>query len=120
MEKVFVVRKVTTQLHATEAALDDALLQAADLMRDITNARRDLNVAAVFADEVNVKLMAAMQAVTEARTAMLGVHDGLKEAGLRLGLRTTMDGFGDLPKTSSGLALSEDLRHREEQIRKAG
>jgi hypothetical protein len=125
MEKAFVVRKVASQLYATEAALDDALLQTTDLVREVMQARRELNVSTLFADEINVKLMSAMQAVTEARTAMLGVHEEMKEAGLRLGLRTTMGALRTtmggvvIPPTTTGLALSEEMA-RVEETRKAG
>ena len=120
MEKTFVVRKVATQLCKTEAALDEAVLETTDLLRDCMQARRDLGANSLFANDVHVKLMAAMQALTEARTARHDVHGGLKEAGLRLGLRnamaTTMDGI----QTISGRALVEDLRMSEEDARKAG
>jgi len=61
-----------------------------------------------------------MQAVTEARTSMRGVHEELKEAGLRLGLRTTMGGIAGGLGTTTGLALTEDLRKREEDLRQVG
>src|SRR4051812_18442048 len=91
MEKVFVAQRVANQLWTTEAAIDAALLESSTLMRDVIQARGDLKVSAVFADDVNVKPMAAMQALTEARTAMVGVHDELNDAKLRLGLRTKME-----------------------------
>ena len=91
MEKVFVAQRVANQLWTTEAAIDAALVESSALMRDVIQARGDLKVSSIFADDVNVKLMAAMQALTEARTAMVGVHDELNEAKLRLGLRTKME-----------------------------
>jgi hypothetical protein len=91
MEKAFVAQRVANQLWSTEAAIDAALVESSNLMRDVIQARGDLKVSAVFADEINVKLMAAMQALTEARTAMVGVHEEMNEAKLRLGLRTKME-----------------------------
>jgi hypothetical protein len=91
MEKIFVAQRVANQLWTTEAALDAALVEATTLMRDVIQARADLKVSSVFADQINVKLMEAMQAMTEARTAMVGVHDELNDAKLRLGLRTKME-----------------------------
>ena len=91
MEKAFVAQRVANQLWTTEAAVDAALVEASTLMREMIEARSELKLSAVFGDDVNVKLMAAMQALTEARTAMVGVHDGLNEAKLRLGLRTRME-----------------------------
>lgn len=91
MEKVFVAKKVATKLFATEAAVDGALVEAAELMSVMLAARKDVNTSLVFADDCQVKLMDAMKALSEARTAMVGVHTQLEEARLRLGIRTRMD-----------------------------
>ncbi|WP_334164528.1 hypothetical protein [Phenylobacterium sp.] len=91
MEKAFVARKVASKLFETEAAVDGALAEAAELMSVMLAARKDVNTSLVFADDCQVKLMEAMKALSEARTAMVGVHNELNEAKLRLGIRTTMD-----------------------------
>lgn len=90
MEKVFVAQRVAKKLFATEAAVDGALGEAAELMSAMIAARKDANLSLVFADDVQVKLMDAMRALSEARTAMVGVHNELNEAKLRLGIRTRM------------------------------
>lgn len=90
MEKIFVAKKVATKLFATEAAVDGALSEAAELMSVMLAARSELKLSAVFGDEAQVKLMVAMQALTEARTAMVAVHGELNEAKLRIGVRTKM------------------------------
>ena len=91
MEKAFVAQRVAKKLFVTEAAVDGALSEAAELMSEVLTARRDVNTSMVFADDVQVKLMDAMKALSEARTAMVGVHNELNEAQLRLGVRTRMD-----------------------------
>jgi hypothetical protein len=91
MDKVFVAQHVAKQLWTTEAAIDGALVEASTLMRDMIQGRTDLKLSATFGDEAHVKLMAAMQALTEARTAMVAVHGEMNEAQLRLGLRTRME-----------------------------
>lgn len=91
MEKVFVAKKVAAKLFATEAAVDGALVEAAELMSVMLAARKDVNTSLVFADDCQVKLMEAMKALSEARTAMVGVHNELNEAKLRLGIRTKME-----------------------------
>ncbi|WP_395671886.1 hypothetical protein [Phenylobacterium sp.] len=91
MEKVFVAQKVAKKLMVTEAAVDGALVEAADLMSVMLAARKDVNTSLVFADDCQVKLMDAMKALSEARTAMVAVHNELNEAKLRLGIRTRMD-----------------------------
>ncbi|WP_293677534.1 hypothetical protein [uncultured Phenylobacterium sp.] len=90
MEKVFVAQGVAKKLFATEAAVDGALVEASELMSQMLKARQDVSVSMVFADDVQVKMMEAMKALSEARTAMVAVHNELNEAKLRLGIRTKM------------------------------
>jgi hypothetical protein len=92
MEKAFVAQRVAKKLFVTEAAVDGALSEAAELMSELLTARKEVNTSLVFADDVQVKLMEAMKALSEARTAMVGVHNELNEAKLRLGVRTKMSG----------------------------
>jgi len=90
MEKVFVAKQVAKKLFTTEAAVDGALAEAAELMSAMIAARKDANLSLVFADDVQVKMMEALKSLSEARTAMVGVHNELNEAKLRLGIRTRM------------------------------
>ncbi len=90
MEKAFVAQRVASKLFATEAAVDGAFAEASELMSEMLKARKDVNASLVFADDVQVKMMEAMKALSEARTAMVGVHNELNEAKLRLGIRTKM------------------------------
>jgi hypothetical protein len=108
MEKVFVAKGVAKKLFSTEAAVDGALVEASELMSEMLKARKDVNVSMVFADDVQVKMMEAIKALSEARTAMVGVHSELNEAKLRLGIRTKMDGM-DKP----GVSNSEPQTLRE-------
>ena len=101
MEKVFVVQKLAKKLWGTEAAVDAALVEASELMRDIIQSRAELGVNSTFAGEINVKLMAAMEALTEARTAMAGVHEEMTEAQLRLGVRKIKMDWSKPPKFAS-------------------
>lgn len=104
MEKVFVAQKVANKLYATEAAVDGALKEAAELMTVMLTARQDIQVSTTFADESQVKLMAAMKALSDARSAMVAVHGELNEAQLRLGIRTRMD----LPKPPEWEGVSRE------------
>ena len=92
MEKAFVAQRVAKKLFVTEAAVDGALVEASELMSEMLRARKDVNVSMVFADDVQVKMMEAIKALSEARTAMVAVHSELNEAQLRLGIRTKMAG----------------------------
>jgi hypothetical protein len=106
MEKIFVAQQVNQKLLATEAAVDGAFAETTELMALLLKARQDVNAPLTFADDTQVKLMAAMKALSEARTAMVAVHGELAEAKLRLGIRTSMDCV--LP--SSVVATAETLR----------
>lgn len=108
MEKVFVAKQVATKLFATEASVDQALTDASEFMAEILKARKEVNTSLVFADDVQVKLMEAMAALSAARTAMVGVHNELAEAQLRLGIRTKL---GPLPKHAD-LFMQEDRKAR--------
>ena len=92
MEKAFVAQRVAKKLFVTEAAVDGALVEASELMSEMLRARKDVNASMVFADDVQVKMMDAIKALSEARTAMVAVHNELNEAQLRLGIRTKMAG----------------------------
>lgn len=98
MEKAFVAQRVANKLFATEAAVDGALVEASEFMSEVLKARKDVKMSVVFADDVQIKLMEAMKALSEARTAMVGVHNELHEAQLRLGIRTKLNvGEGKSP-----------------------
>ena len=97
MEKAFVAQGVAKKLFSTEAAVDGALVEASEFMSEVLKARKDVNTSLVFADNVQVKLMEAMKALSEARTAMVSVHNELNEAKLRLGIRTKLNGPENKP-----------------------
>ena len=106
MEKVFVAQRVAKKLFQTEGSVDAAFADAAELLSEMLKARQDMNVSMVFADDCQAKLMDALKALSEARTAMVGLHSELDEAKLRLGIRTKMTGE-DKPPT--GVTTTEQM-----------
>src|SRR5436190_8192198 len=98
MEKAFVAQRVAKKLFVTEAAVDGALVEASELMSEMLKARKDVHVSMVFADDVQVKMMEAMKALSEARSAMVAVHNELNEAKLGSGIRTKMDNVEKPPQ----------------------
>jgi len=90
MEKVFVAQRVVKKLVETEEAVDAAFAEASELLSVMLKARKDVGADLKFADDVQAKLMEALTSLSEARTAMVGVHNGLGEAKLRLGIRTKL------------------------------
>ena len=110
MEKAFVAQRVAKKLFVTEAAVDGALVEAAELMSEMLKARKDVNASMVFADDVQVKMMEAMKALSDARTAMVAVHNELNEAKLRLGIRATMGGENKGPAFFASADQSDTRR----------
>lgn len=110
MEKAFVVKQVAKKLIDTERSLDATLVEASELMAGLIKARRDLNLSAVFGDAAAAKLIEAISALGEARTAMVGCHAELNDARLRLGVRTTMIGIEEKPPE---VAPAKDSHLRE-------
>jgi hypothetical protein len=106
MEKAFVAQRVAKKLFSTEAAVDSALIEATELMGEMLKARQDVSVSMVFADDVQVKMMEAMKALSEARSAMVAVHGELNEAKLRLGIRTKMNG---MDKPAEGVSREQTV-----------
>lgn len=101
MEKVFVAQRVATKLFATENAVDAALAEASELMADMLRARKDLGLAATVGDAAAARLVEAIAALGQARTAMVAAHDELNDTKLRIGVRTKLAGYEAKPGLSS-------------------
>ncbi len=102
MEKVFVAKRVANKLNVTEAAVDAAMVEVAEMMAELVQARKDLGLSPTFAHGASVKVADAMQALTIARTAVVEAHLQLNESRLRLGIRTSMVGSLCPEEESSG------------------
>lgn len=111
MEKVFVVQRVARKLFATEHALDAAVSEAAELLADMVKARKDLHVAATVSEAANAKVLAALAALGDARSAIVEAHNELNSVKLRLGVRTKMAGWEDKPPEEEPKGrIERDLR----------
>lgn len=110
MEKVFVAQKVARKLFATEAALDAAMTEAAELMSEMLKARAELNLSATVGDAASAKLVEAISALGQARTAVVGAHAELDQVRVRIGVRTKGLGFQDKPPQFAQLTDGETLR----------
>lgn len=95
MEKVFVAQRVATKLFATEAAVDAAMVEVSEMIAELVRARKDLGLSAVVGHGASAKFAEAVQALAEARTAIVDAHAQLDETRLRVGIRTKMGGVED-------------------------
>ena len=99
MDKLMTVQGVATRLFATEAAIDNALVEASRLMSEMMTARQDLRIAATVGDDATGKLAQAITLMSQARHEVVGAHRELDEVKLRLGIRTKM--IGSFTKNAS-------------------
>jgi hypothetical protein len=91
VEKVFVAKRIAEKLWATEEAVDGAIAEASGLMAGLVEARRELKVSAVVADEATSRIAEAVKAMAEARHAMIEAHKALDDVRVRVGVRVKMD-----------------------------
>ena len=97
MEKALVVQRVANRLFATEKAVDAAMAEAASLMMSIAEARSELGLSAVVADDATGKVAQAIATLAEARRSVVAAHANLAETKLRIGVRTKLIGISDKP-----------------------
>jgi hypothetical protein len=61
-------------------------------------ARKDIGLSAVVGDRASAKLVEALAALGEARSAMVEMHNELNDVKLRIGIRTKLAGIEDKSK----------------------
>ncbi len=91
MDKVFVAKRIASKMRTAEHSVDAAIIEASELVSELLRARTDLGLAANVGDAAMSKLTAALSALSEARTSMVGAHAELAEVQLRIGIRTRMN-----------------------------
>lgn len=108
-KRLDVARAVAAQLYEAENAIDDAIREAARLTVAVTDARCDLNLAAVVGGDVFDRAAALQAGLARARTDAVALHHAL--AGVRDLLRIRMDDagadFGNPDKPPGLLTLPE-------------
>jgi hypothetical protein len=92
VDKVFVAKRLAAKLRVAEHSIDDALVDATNVVAEILRARKELGLAANVGDVAVAKVTAAIAALSEARTAMVAGHADLAEVQQRIGIRTRMGG----------------------------
>lgn len=106
MEKAFVAQRVANKLFATEAAVDAAMVETMEMMAELIQARKDLELSATVGNGASAKLANAVTALAAARTAVVEAHAELDEVRQRIGIRTKL--IGVIGK--DGLTGHNDLR----------
>lgn len=86
MEKIEILHTVADELFATEKAVDDAIAQASDMLATLIQGRRDMNLSAVVGADAQAKVMDAIAAMGQARTAVVAAHADLAKVQRAVGL----------------------------------
>jgi hypothetical protein len=97
MDKALVGQRVANRLFATEKAVDTAMAEAASLMTSLIDARTEMGLSAVVADDVTSKVAQAIATLAEARRSVVSAHGDLADLKLRVGIRTKLIGVTDKP-----------------------
>ena len=101
MDKAFVAQRVATKLFSTEKAVDTAMVEAAQLLAGMIEARAELKISAITGDAAQARLVEAISALGEARSAVVEMHRELAEVKLRVGIRTKLIGVEEKPEQDS-------------------
>lgn len=96
------VVRITNKLTGTEAALEDLLLQHADLVSTIVRTGKELSVPAVTSQPILLRLARAQQSLLDARAELIRSHGQLLKIGQERGDILS----GDCPSGSAPNHLS--------------
>lgn len=97
MNKDQVIASVASELHATEASLDSAIVQATTLVQSMIGARAALSISPVAFAASQAKAMETIAALSSAREAIVACHDELQKDHRRMGWGTYAAGPLDKP-----------------------
>lgn len=92
MDKIEAGKSIAKELWATEHALDAAIAQAGDLVSAMIEARRELKLSAVVGAEAQTKVMEAIAALAQARSAVVAAHGDL--SAVQRQMRVPTHAFG--------------------------
>jgi hypothetical protein len=92
-----VIASVAGELHATEAALDATIVQAATLVQSMIGARTQLSVSPIAGATAQAKAMESIATLSAAREAIVACHAELQKDHRRMGWGTYAVGVLDKP-----------------------
>jgi hypothetical protein len=108
MDRNAIASNVAVKLLSAERAIDSAMVEAAQLVESMVQARLDMRVAAASADVALTRATEALSALAEARRAASATHSALANVQQEFGLQVT--GAGPLEKSSASLETANPLR----------
>lgn len=95
-ERIFIAKKVASELFAVESAIEAALASTAMFAATLPEARVKAKLSATVGQGVFDSLVAAIASLNDARRHIVETHKGLDSTKDQLGMRTVA--FGSLSK----------------------
>ncbi|MBL9069702.1 MAG: hypothetical protein JNM03_06865 [Sphingopyxis sp.] len=102
-ERLSAAKKIASELHQAEDAIDEAMIRIANLAATLPAARRDINMSAIVGQEALAKVAHALAAAGEVRQLLTDAHLSLTATQKQIGLGTRMFGAGVKPPASASL-----------------
>jgi len=100
-ERVSAAKKIASELHHAEDAIDETMIRIAQLAATLPTVRRDINMSAIVGQEAMVKVANALAAAGEVRQLLTDAHLALTATQKQVGLGTRMFGAGVKPPAAS-------------------
>ena len=94
-------KKIASELHQAEDAIDEAMIRIANLAATLPTVRRDTNMSAIVGQEAMAKVAHALAAAGEVRQLLTDAHVALTVTQKQVGLGTRMFGAGVKPASAS-------------------
>ena len=101
-ERLSAAKKIASELHQAEDAIDETMIRIAQLAATLPTARRDINMSAIVGQEAMAKVANALAAAGEVRQLLTDAHLALTATQKQVGLGTRMFGAGVKPPEPSG------------------
>ncbi|MBS0295425.1 MAG: hypothetical protein JSR45_03875 [Proteobacteria bacterium] len=104
MTKQESAQRVADKLFATERAVDDAMIQAAQLIEAMVSGRREMELSSTVGEVAQSRAAEAIGALAEARRSVMATHAALAHLRKDLGLTTAIgDDSGKPTQANSDL-----------------
>lgn len=97
MDRNQVIASVAGDLHATEAAIDEAIVRATAMVQGVIGARAPMNVSALAFAASQTKMMETLAVLSSAREAIVATHEELAKDHRRMGWGVYAAGTMDKP-----------------------
>lgn len=96
-ERLSAAKKIATELHQAEDAIDETMIRIAQLAATLPTARRETNMSAIVGQDAMVKVAHALAAAGEVRQLLTDAHLALTATQKEVGLGARMFGAGVKP-----------------------